>query len=69
MKNGKTLILYMTPSGFLMELWKNLFNVQRDYADSRIQFDLHKKDEHWAWEYSDGTRTYRRREFLSRVSV
>ena len=67
MTNGKTLILYMTPSGFLTVLWKNLFNERRDYEGSKILFDLHKKDEHWAWEYSGGIHIYRRRVFLLKV--
>ena len=29
MKNGKTLILYMTLSGFLMALWKNLYKERK----------------------------------------
>ena len=67
MKSGKTLTLYMTPRSFLTELWRSLFNEPKVSLDSKTQYDLHKKGEHWAWEYSDGTRTYKRKEFLSKV--
>ena len=67
MKNGKTLTLFTTPYGFLTVLWKNLFKGRKDYADSRILYDLHRKGEHWDWESSAGTLTYKRRVFLSKV--
>ena len=67
MKNGKTLTLYMTPRSFLTGLWRNLFNEPRDYEDSKMLFDLHRKGEHWAWESSDGIRISKRKEYLSRV--
>ena len=67
MKNGKTLTLYMTLPGFLMVLWRNLFKKQKALEDSKILFALRRKGEHWDWEYLDGTRTYKTREFLSRV--
>ena len=57
----------MTPLSFLMELWKNLFNEPKVSLDLKTQYDLHKKGEHWAWECLDGTHTYKKREFLSKV--
>ena len=47
MKNGKTLILYTTPLGFLMELWRNLFKEPKVLEDSKTLYDLHRKGEHW----------------------
>ena len=67
MKSGKILILYMTPFGFLMELWRNLFREPKVLEDSKTLYDLHKKGEHWAWESLDGIRTYKRKVFLSKV--
>ena len=67
MKNGKILILYMTPFGFLTELWRNLFKEPKVLEDSKTLYDLHRKGEHWAWESLDGIRTYKRKVFLSRV--
>ena len=67
MTNGKTLILFMTPLSFLTVLWKNLFKGRKDYADSRILYDLHKKGEHWDWVSSDGIHISRKRVFLSKV--
>ena len=67
MKNGKILILYMTPFGFLTELWKNLFREPKDLEDSKTLYDLHRKGGLWAWEYLDGIPTYKRKVFLSKV--
>ena len=67
MKNGRTLTLYMTPYIFLMELWKNLSNEQKVLEDSKTLFALHRKGVHWDWAFLDGTRTYKTREFLSKV--
>ena len=67
MKNGKILILYMTPFGFLTELWRNLFREPKVLEDSKTLYDLHRKGEHWAWESLDGIRTYKRKVFLSKV--
>ena len=67
MKSGKTLTLSMTLHSFLTELWRNLFKEPRDYADSKILFDLRRKGEHWDWAHLDGTRISKRKVFLSKV--
>ena len=67
MTNGKTLILFMTPRSFLTVLWKNLFKERKDYADSRILYDLHRRGEHWDWVSSDGIHISKKRVFLSKV--
>ena len=69
MKNGKILILYMTPFGFLTELWKNLFKEPKVLEDSKTLYDLHRKGEHWAWESSVGIHISKRKVFLSRFII
>src|SRR5210317_911631 len=55
MKNGKTLTLYTTLSGFLMGLWRNLFKERKDLGVLKMPFVLLLKDERLGWVFLDGT--------------
>jgi ribonucleoside-diphosphate reductase alpha chain len=57
MMNGKEATLYITPRGFLMALWRNLFKEQKDLEVLKMPFVLLQKDEHLGWVYL-GWHTY-----------
>ncbi len=67
MKNGKVQILYTTPLGFLMALWRNLFKDQKDLEVLKMRFVVLQKEEHLGWVYLDGTRISKKMECLLKV--